>query len=535
VRREEPDETPTPESGGYTPAEAHPRFAETVTGMTRKIGAPRHKITAAIAFVAAAVLGSLAGTAGAERSPQPVSLDVRLWRVLRRAGFTGRVESTLEHRLGRPVDPKLAAIGNQLFFDPILALRTDNACAGCHSPAHGFSDSQSIAIGVQNNGIVGPGRRGPRNQRRSPMVLNSALYPNLMWNGRFRSTSGDPFDNSQGFAFPPPEGATRFAPHDPGVTHLLAAQAHLPSTQLVEMAGFQGMGGPFDDGFGHSVPPADTSGDTHEPIRAAVLDLVNAAPGYREAFGMVYPRVAQGDRITFAMLGQAIAEFEITLTFADAPLDRFMRGDHAAMTDSQKRGALLFFGRAGCVRCHAVADGANEMFSDFQMHVVAIPQIAPAYGPGLGNVRFAGPGEDEDFGLEEITGDPADRYKFRTTPLRNIALQPAFFHNGAFTRLEDAIRHYVNPADSARGYDAVRAGVAADLTVRKGPTEPVIERLSPLLTPMHVKQQELNDLVAFVREGLLDPRATPENLLRLVPASLPSGLPGLVFEAPAPP
>jgi len=110
------------------------------------------------------------------------------------------------------VDPKLAAIGNQLFFDPILALRTDNACAGCHSPAHGFSDSQSIAIGVQNNGVVGPGRRGPRNQRRSPMVLNSGFYPNLMWNGRFRSTSGDPFDNSQGFAFPPPEGATRFAP-----------------------------------------------------------------------------------------------------------------------------------------------------------------------------------------------------------------------------------------------------------------------------------------------------------------------------------
>ena len=43
-------------------------------------------------------------------------------------------------------------------------------------------DSQSIAIGIDNNGIVGPDRAGPRNQRRSPMVLNTAFYPALMWN-----------------------------------------------------------------------------------------------------------------------------------------------------------------------------------------------------------------------------------------------------------------------------------------------------------------------------------------------------------------
>ncbi len=234
------------------------------------------------------------------------------------------------------------------------------------------------------------------------------------------------------------------------------------------------------------------------------------------------------------MLGQAIAEFEFTLTFADAPVDRFMRGDPGAMTDSQKRGALLFFGRFGCARCHSVGGESNEMFSDFQMHVVAVPQIAPAYGVGTGNVKFDGPGEDEDFGLEQITHDPADRYKFRTSPLRNIALQPAFFHNGAFTSLSDAIRHYINPAQSARDYNAVAAEVAPDLASRLGPVEPMVERLSPLLPTLSVKAQELNDLIAFVRDGLLDPRATPENLLRLVPAELPSGLPGLVFENPQP-
>ena len=70
------------------------------------------------------------------------------------------------------------------------------------------------------------------------------------------------------------------------------------------------------------------------------------------------------------------------------------------------------------------------MFSDFKMHVIGVPQIAPEFGLGKGNVRFDGPGQDEDFGLEQITGDAADRYKFRSSPLRNAALQPAFFHNG---------------------------------------------------------------------------------------------------------
>ena len=74
------------------------------------------------------------------------------------------------------------------------------------------------------------------------------------------------------------------------------------------------------------------------------------------------------------------------------------------------------------------------MFSDFKNRVIGVPQIAPFFGAEKGNVIFDGPGQDEDFGLEQITGDPNDRYKFRTAPLRNLALAPAYFHNGAYTR-----------------------------------------------------------------------------------------------------
>ena len=63
--------------------------------------------------------------------------------------------------------------------------------------------------------IVGPGRRGPRNQRRTPMAINTAFYPTLMWNSRFRALSGDPFDNSAGFAVPAARGAHALVPAAP--------------------------------------------------------------------------------------------------------------------------------------------------------------------------------------------------------------------------------------------------------------------------------------------------------------------------------
>ena len=485
------------------------------------------------------------------------TLDDALAAVLANAGFTGNIQHIFEQRLeadlGRPIDPKLADLGRMLWFDKIHSLHHDNTCGGCHSPTNGFGDSQPMAIGVQNNNLVGPDRGGPRNQRRSPLVVNTALYPAMMWNGRFNSLSGDPFDNSLGFRFPFPEDDTRFsfandvAHH---VTQLLQAQGHMPPTELIEVAGFNGTcpnGVPdptlgaafcqFDDGKGEIVPLPDSTGSRNEPIRQKALSILNATPAYRQLFGEVFPEVAAGAPIDFFMFGKAIAEFEFTLVFADAPIDHFARGERSAMTDAEKRGALLFFGKANCAQCHAVSGRSavgesNEMFTDFQERIIGVPQIAPFFGVGQGNVIFDGPGQDEDFGLEQISGNEADRYKFRTAPLRNLAVAPGFFHNGAFIRLEDAIRHHLNVYKSAHTYDPVEAGLPADLTHRLGPVEPVLKRLDPLLkTPIHLTDNEFSDLVSFVRDGLLDERAKPENLCKLVPAQVPSGLPVLQFEA----
>ena len=113
----------------------------------------------------------------------------------------------------------------------------------------------------------------------------------------------------------------------------------------------------FDNGIGDKVPlPDPITHSRNEPIRQKALELLNANKNYRKLFGNLFPEVAHGGPIDFDMFGLAIAEFEFTQVYADAPIDQFARGDRDAMTAAQKRGALVFFdeGRGKCVTCHAV-------------------------------------------------------------------------------------------------------------------------------------------------------------------------------------
>ena len=76
------------------------------------------------------------------------------------------------------------------------------------------------------------------------------------------------------------------------------------------------------------------------------------------------------------MFGRAIAEFEFTLVFADAPIDRFARGDRNSFNrEPEARGADYSLAKADCVSCHAVSGQSNEMFSDFENHVFAFRKL----------------------------------------------------------------------------------------------------------------------------------------------------------------
>jgi cytochrome c peroxidase len=289
---------------------------------------------------------------------------------------------------------------------------------------------------------------------------------------------------------------------------LLVSQAFIPPTERTEVAGFE------------------FTGD-NDAIRAEVARRLNQVTGYRHLFGRVFPEVRSGAPVSFELFARAIAEFEFSLTFSNAPIDRFARGEAGALSTAEKRGALLFFGRAGCVACHSVSGSSNEMFTDFRSHAIAVPQLVPS----VTNNLFDGPAADEDFGREDFTGDERDRYAFRTPSLRNVAVEAAFMHDGAFTSLRAAIRHHLDVAASVLAYDPAAQGLPKDLKGPLGPTEPLLSALDPLLRrPISLSPAEFDDLVAFAGDGLLDPRALPQRLRTLVPRTLPSGRAPLTFE-----
>ena len=516
--------------------------------------------------------------------------DKELIRLLADHNYTGRIEKQLEVKLGRKLNAKKVELGKLIFFDKGLAWHQDNSCAGCHSPAAGFGDSQFMAIGVENNNVVGDNRKGPRNQRRSPMLVNTGFYPSLMWNGRFFANSDDPFDNSKGFTFPAPELDTSFGANDARFKHLLVAQAHMPFTELPEMAGFTNTPENFnmsrfqgflfdketdkaskkrmltktlfsakkpimatdkkkgayecdvydvfifsDDDTGFPLPPFENS-FVNFPIRRATIGLINKMPKYRELFAEIYPQV-KATGIEFFMIGEAIAEFELFLTFANAPIDKFAVGKRDALTEEQKRGGITFFNKGKCVSCHGVAGNANEMFSDFAMHNAGIPQLTPKFGPKTGNVGFATLDKTlcengiYDLGRFEFDGLDDSKFKFRTSPLRNVALQPFFFHNGAFNDLREAVVYHLNPKAGSENYKPHKNGIPSHVTYHKEGMSYILAGLDKVFkNGIKLTDKEVDEVVSFLSVGLLDPDAKAEKLLKLVPTKLPSGAQLPAFE-----
>jgi cytochrome c peroxidase len=98
----------------------------------------------------------------------------------------------------------------------------------------------------------------------------------------------------------------------------------------------------------------------------------------------------------------------------------YVAGDNDALNRAQKRGVLLFFGKARCYECHS-----GSLLSDMKYHNIAAPQI----GPGVGEVAPL------DLGRGGITNKPGDKFKFCTPPLRNVALTGPWMHSGAYTNL----------------------------------------------------------------------------------------------------
>ncbi|HZS60692.1 MAG TPA: cytochrome c peroxidase [Gemmatimonadaceae bacterium] len=389
------------------------------------------------------------------------------------------------------VRPALARLGQALAFDKILSGNRNISCMTCHLPRFETGDGRSLPIGTNGFGL-GParvaGNSGRIIPRNAPPLFNLHAMPELFLDGRVSVSAGGQYTTPAGAQLTP--AMTRVFEFG-----ALSAQPMFPVVNRLEMLSFRGN------------RLAALSDSDMQAIWKGYMKRLGRIPQYRYMFEEAYPGTRFED-MTFAHASNAIAGFMIAnFTFNQSPWDRFLAGDDDALTTDQLLGAQDFL-TLKCSICH---NGAS--FSDLQFHDVALAQL----GPGEG---FA-PNPSDDFGRMNATGDPADRYRFRTSPLRNVELTGPYGHAGQFKELRAFIAHYSQSDSALVHYDPSQIDPNLYGTVVNN-VNAVLAARDTLLKGVVIPDSVVDRLTTYM-SALTDPRA--RNLRAVTPLRVPSGLP----------
>jgi cytochrome c peroxidase len=186
--------------------------------------------------------------------------------------------------------------------------------------------------------------------------------------------------------------------------------------------------------------------ETDTPVKVEFIEeRIKAITDYAERFKAALPNTP----ITIDSIATAIAAYEKTFEPGPAPFDRWVNGDEAAISDSAKRGFVLFNNKGLCFACHT-----GWRFTDDKFHDIGTSTSDPGRG-------------------REMKDDPHMQFAFKTPTLRSAALRPPYMHNASSANLDEVMRHYE------------KGGI--DRPSR-----------SPLMMPVQLTEQERRDLVAFV-------------------------------------
>lgn len=328
-----------------------------------------------------------------------------------------------------PSNDAKVKLGKLLFWDPIVSGEKDVACATCHHPDFGYTDGLDLSIGVRGSGL-GPNRtqgsgidRVPRN---APSILNTA-FNGLMANNSYQAEESIMFWD--------------------GRMKGLENQCQGPPTSRSEM-----------------------KGDTYlsESAMANVVLKLRKIPRYVDLFDSAFGNGIAS--LTIDNYARAIASFERTIISTNSPYDQYLKGNSNALTEQQKNGLLIFFGKAKCNDCHS-----GPMLSDWTFHALGVSENPNRVG--------------NDFGKDSL-------FLFRTPTLRNISLSGPYMHNGTQSSLNDVMLFY---------------------NEGKSQNENITD-VSPFLVPLNLSDEEIESVVEFLKS------LTDENFDKSIPESVPSGL-----------
>jgi cytochrome c peroxidase len=366
-----------------------------------------------------------------------------------------------------PITPQKVVLGKILFFEEQLSSDDTMACATCHAVGAGFTDLRPgvnpgpdglpqtpddifASPGMIRADLVGDYQEDPVFRfgtqvtgRRTPDVFGALYAAETFWDGRGSSTFIDPQTGLVSIA----------------VGGGLESQAVGPPMSDVEMAHENRDWGMLTGKLAAARPMALAFDLTPDIAAALAVD-----PTYPELFASAFGTPAvTAERIAFA-----IATYQRTLVPDQSPWDLMIAGNPGAMTPDQMAGWQQFTSVARCSLCHT-----PPFFTDNNFHNLGLRPVA------------------EDDGRQSVTGNPADRGKFKTPSLRNAGLRRRFFHNGQ----ADVLTNGPNPG----GVDDIYiAGGGVDRS-----------NIDPLLLPLAgVPGVDMGQIMDFVGNALTDPRIT---------------------------
>jgi cytochrome c peroxidase len=367
-----------------------------------------------------------------------------------------------------PISAEKVALGQLLYHETGLALNARQpqaintySCASCHFSGAGFQANviQGLSDGGEGFGINGEARvksaaydeaEVDAQAIRTPTVLNCAYQKNMLWNGQFGATGAN-------------TGTENL--WTPGTPKFFNTWGY----EGIEIQSIASMG-------------------VHR-IEIDTNDLITTTE-YKAMFDVAFPNIPATERYTREYGGLAIAAFERTILAQEAPFQKWLKGDSKALTTDQKKGAVLFFGKGGCIDCHN-----SPALNDMDFHVLGMKNL---YEETEISTFRAYPISAENYGRGGFTGKPEDFNAFKTPQLYNLKDSKFYGHGGSFRSVEEIIR-YKNLAIPESNIDTTY--------------------LSPYFIPLGLTDEEILQLVDFIENGLHDP-----NLKRYEPASLPSGL-----------
>jgi cytochrome c peroxidase len=404
----------------------------------------------------------------------------------------------------RLVERDEAALGQLLFYDPILSGNKEVACATCHHPAFGTGDGLSLSLGDGGSGlglnrIVDaanlPEQRVPRNAQ--PLFnLGAKQIQVLFHDGRVEVDT----TRNSGLRTPLEDEMVS------GFASIISAQTMFPVLSGDEMAGHYS-----ENEISQAVRRGTLTGKNG--AWDLIVQRIVSVPQYTKAFANVYSHISSSDDIAFTDVSNAIAAFmEFEWRSDTAPFDAFLK-DSTPLNDTAQNGLNLFYGTAGCATCHTGA-----LLTDHNFHAMGQPQV----GPGKA-ARFQAHARDE--GRFRVTGFIGDKYAFRTPSLRNVEFTGPWGHAGAYSNLTKFVAAHAEPRAALYQYD--RSGVVlpqfdtADWRIMDDPIEVAKIANAVSVMPVLLSSTEVSEIVAFL--GALSDSSALTGRLG-IPGSVPSGL-----------